>query len=211
MKKIITLISGVAFCVGAVFAENAPQLEPIFNGKDLTGWKGVEGYKVDSGVITCCPGGKNLMTEQVYENYIIDFEFRLTPGANSGLGIHYPGTGDPAYTGMELQILDDTAEKFAKLQPYQYHGSLYTMSAAKRGFLKPVGEWNKQTVTVNGPLVKVVLNGEVILDVNLDEMNAKYPAHVGGKRRSGHITWCGHGDGVSFKEIKLVKLPATAK
>ena len=70
----------------------------------------------------------------------------MTPGANNGLGIRSPLKGDAAYAGMELQILDDTAEIYSKLKPYQYHGSLYGVSAAKKGHLKPVGEWNYQEV-----------------------------------------------------------------
>ena len=94
--------------------------------------------------------GGNLYTEKEYSNFILRFEFQLTPGANNGLGIHAPLGGDAAYQGKELQILDNTAEKYAKLKPYQYHGSVYGIIPAKRGFLKPIGEWNSQEVTVNG-------------------------------------------------------------
>ena len=140
----------------------------LFNGKDLTGWKGGN-YVVEDGAIVC--KGANLVTEKQYTNYVFEFEFKLTAGANNGLGIHYPGKGDPAYTGMEIQILDNTHPKYAKLKDYQFHGGLYTLAAAKKGHLKPVGEWNKEIVTVNGPNVKVELNGVVIMEDNLDEVN----------------------------------------
>jgi hypothetical protein len=123
------------------------------------------------------------------------------------LGVHYTGKGDAAYTGMELQILDNSHERYAKLKDYQYHGSLYTLKAAKRGHLKPVGEWNRQKVTVNGPSVKVVLNGVEILDANLDEINKEKPNHKGAKRRSGHICFCGHGAPVKFRNITILELP----
>ena len=141
---------------------------------------------------------------------MLDFEFKLTPGANNGLGIHYPGTGDSAYTGMELQILDSTAPKYKDLKDYQFHGGLYTMAPAKQGFLKPVGEWNQERVTVMGPALKVELNGEIILRANLDDMAAHFPQHQGVKRRAGHIGWLGHGDRVSFRNIHIGELPPVA-
>ena len=139
--------------------------------------------------------------------FVFEFDFLLPPGGNNGLGVHYPGSGDAAYTGMELQILDNSHERYAKLKDYQYHGSLYTLKAAKRGHLKPVGEWNRQKVTVNGPSVKVVLNGVEILDANLDEINKEKPNHKGAKRRAGHLCFCGHGAPVKFKNITILELP----
>ena len=70
----------------------------------------------------------------------------IVTGANNGLGIRTPLKGDAAYVGMELQILDNTAPVYAKLKEYQYHGSVYGTIAAKRGFQKPVGEWNEQEI-----------------------------------------------------------------
>ena len=94
------------------------------------------------------------------------------------------------------------------LKDYQYHGSLYTLKAAKRGHLKPVGEWNREKVTVKGPLVKVELNGVVIMEANLDKLNEEKPKHKGSKRRSGHLCFCGHGAPVKFKNITIKELPA---
>jgi len=135
----------------------------LFNGKNLDGWVGNKtSYKVDNGTILVNPAGKgggNLYTEKEYSNFNFRFEFQLTPGANNGLGIHAPLEGDAAYLGKELQILDNTAEKYANLKPYQYHGSVYGIIPAKRGFLKPVGEWNAEEVIVQGSSIKVILNG----------------------------------------------------
>ncbi|MGB0775114.1 MAG: 3-keto-disaccharide hydrolase, partial [Akkermansiaceae bacterium] len=177
----------------------------LFNGKDLTGWQGV-GYEVKDGAIICTPKGRNLMTKKVYTNYIFEFEFKLPPGGNNGIGIHYPGKGNPAFTGMEVQVLDNTAKKYSKLKDYQFHGGLYTLKAAKKGHLKPVGEWNKEKITVNGSKVTVELNGTVINEADLDVLAKKYPKHAGVKRRSGHITFCGHGDPVQFRGMKITEL-----
>ena len=186
----------------------AGEFTQLFNGKDFTNWGGEgktekSGYVVKDGVITSTPKCNVLMTDKEYSNYTLEFEFKLTEGANNGLGIHYPGEGDAAYVGMELQILDNTAEKYAKLKPSQYHGSLYKLAAAKRGALKPIGEWNEQVVTVKGPMVTVVLNGVEILKGNLDDLSKENPEHTGAKRRKGKIAFCGHGDVVSFRKIRI--------
>ena len=199
-KSLISL-----FLVSVCFSQGKETVS-LFNGKDLTGWKKAN-YLVEDGVLVC--KGGNLVTEKQYTNYIFEFDFLLPPGGNNGLGIHYPGSGDAAYSGMELQILDNSHPRYAKLKDYQFHGSLYTLQAAKRGHLKPVGEWNHEKVTVDGPLVKVELNGVVILDANLDELNKQKPKHKGAQRRSGHLCFCGHGAPVKFKNITIKELPAT--
>jgi hypothetical protein len=201
MKTKLLLVS---FLASFIFSQGKEAVS-LFNGKDLAGWKNAN-YVVEDGVLVC--KGGNLVTEKQYTNYIFEFDFLLPPGGNNGLGIHYPGSGDAAYSGMELQILDNSHPRYAKLKDYQFHGSLYTLQAAKRGHLKPVGEWNHEKVTVDGPLVKVELNGVVILDANLDELNKQKPKHKGAKRRSGHICFCGHGAPVKFKNITIKELPA---
>ncbi|MES2982707.1 MAG: DUF1080 domain-containing protein [Verrucomicrobiota bacterium] len=210
MKKLIQIIVLSALANGIANAEQELKMRSLFNGKDLTGWKG-EGYIVEDGAIACTPNGENLITEETFSNYVLEFDFLLTPGANNGLGIHYPGTGGGAYTGMEIQVLDHTAEKYKDLKDYQFHGSIYTLAPAKRIGLKPVGEWNHERVTVNGSNVQVVLNGETILEANLEQLSEKDPKHEGVKRRSGHIGWLGHGDKVSYKNIQIADLPPTVK
>jgi hypothetical protein len=101
-------------------------------------------------VIRPTESGGNLYTEKEYSDFIFRFEFRLTPGANNGLGIRTPLQGDAAYVGYELQILDNDAPVYAHLKPYQYHGSVYGIIPAKRGYQKPVGEWNSQEVWIRG-------------------------------------------------------------
>ncbi|MBK1883189.1 DUF1080 domain-containing protein [Luteolibacter pohnpeiensis] len=207
MKFLFVPLLVTAFSIHASAAD--PVMRPLFNGKDLTGWTG-DGYVVEDGTIVCTPAGKNLVTEGTYTSYILDFEFKLPPGGNNGLGIHYPGYGDSAYTGMELQILDNTAPQYANLLDTQYHGSIYKLAAAKKGFLKPVGEWNRERVSVLGPAVMVELNGEIILRQNLDDLAARNPEHQGVKRRSGHIAFLGHGDPVAFRNIGIVEVPPAA-
>lgn len=186
----------------------------LFDGRTLSGWVGNKSsYLVKDGMIVIEPqgeGGGNLFTEKEYGNFVLRFEFQLTPGANNGLGIHAPLEGDAAYVGKELQILDNEAEKYANLQAYQYHGSIYGVIPAKRGYFRPTGEWNQQEVRVQHPYVTVVLNGEVILEGNYLEASKNgtldKKEHSGLQRSRGHIGFLGHGDVVRFRNIKIKEL-----
>lgn len=198
----------LACCVQMARAEDEAGFTPLFNGKDLTGWIGdTKGYVAEEGKIVCRPGG-NLYTEKQYDNFVLRFEFKLTAGANNGLGIRTPPKGDAAYVGMELQILDDTSEKYKNIAPWQAHGSIYGLVPSKRGHLKPVGEWNTQEVTADGSKIKVVLNGVVIVDADLSTLEEtpnihKFEKHPGMKNTTGHIGFLGHGSVVEFRNLRL--------
>lgn len=186
----------------------------VFNGTDLSGWAGaVENYEVRDGAIVCKEGhGGNLFTEEEYDDFVVRVEFKLPPGGNNGLAIRYPGTGRASYDGMtELQVLDDTATKYAKLDPRQYHGSVYGMVAAHRGYLRPVGEWNYQEVTVQGHTIKVELNGSVIVDADVSkvtEFKDDLP-HPGKDLTRGHFGFAGHNEPVMFRNVAIKKLVAS--
>ena len=189
--------------------------QPIFNGKDLSGWAGdVESYEVNEGAIMCQAGkGRNLYTEQEYADFVVQLEFKLPPGGNNGLAIRYPGEGQPYLTAMcELQVLDNEHPKYAELDPRQYHGSAYGMVAAPRGYLRPIGQWNFQVVTVQGSTVKVELNGYTILDADLStvtEFKDDRP-HPGKDRTSGYFGFAGHNDPVAFRNIRIKRLETAA-
>ena len=180
-----------------------------FNGKNFEGWAGpTNNYSVDHGSIQCMKGkGGTIYVNEELSDFSARIEFKLPPGGNNGLAIRYPGSGDTAYVGMcELQVLDDSAKKYAKLHPAQYHGSAYGMAPAARGYQRPVGEWNFQEVTVDGSRIKVELNGTLIL--NADLANVEKPMYDIGKfkgrlRKSGYFGFAGHGDAVSFRNISI--------
>lgn len=180
-----------------------------FNGKNFEGWAGpTNNYSVDHGSIQCMKGkGGTIYVNDELSDFSARMEFKLPPGGNNGLAIRYPGSGDTAYVGMcELQVLDDSAKKYAKLHPAQYHGSAYGMAPAARGYQRPVGEWNFQEVTVDGSRIKVELNGTLIL--NADLANVEKPMYDLGKfkgrlRKSGYFGFAGHGDAVSFRNISI--------
>jgi hypothetical protein len=186
----------------------------LFDGTDLDQWTGNKsGYVVKDGAIEVNPqdgSGGNLYTKDEFDNFVLRFEFQLTPGANNGIGIRAPLEGDAAYVGMEIQVLDNEAPKYKDLHVYQYHGSVYGVIPAKRGFLLPTGEWNKEEIIANGNKIKVILNGHVILDGDIKEASKNgtldHKEHPGLLRKSGHIGFLGHGDVVRFKNLRVKRL-----
>ena len=204
----------VADEIGLGKDEETDGFKLLFNGKNLDNWIGNKiDYVVENGLLVVSPkegAHGNLFTEKEYSDFVFRFEFQLTPGANNGLGIHAPLDGDAAYVGKELQILDNTADIYKDLEPYQYHGSVYGIIPAKRDYLKPVGEWNYQEVIVKGDDIKITLNGTVILEGNMKEASKKGTAdhkdHPGLLRHKGYIGFLGHGSELKFRNIRIKEL-----
>lgn len=200
-----------------VTAQSEAGFTDLFDGKTLNGWKLVgkhgEGYGVKDGVIFCSKGGGgNLFCEREFSDFVLRFEFKLEDGSNNGLGIRAPLSGDAAYAGMEIQILEDGAAdrgKWGPLRPAQYHGSIYDVVPAKRGALKPPGEWNIEEITAIGRQIKVVVNGKTIVDTNLNGVTEAeiIRKHPGLFRDRGHIGFLGHGDYLEFRNIRIKELP----
>ena len=202
--------------------ESIDKYADLFNGRDLTGWKGaVDNYSVVDGTIQCQAGkGGTLVSEKAFSDYVMRVDFQLPPGGNNGLVMRYPSqeeidattkpngkrSDDGAYVAMtELQVLDDGHEKYKGLDPRQAHGSAYGIAPAKRGFLRPTGQWNHEIVTVQGSKITVELNGTQILDADvasITEYMAKSP-HPGKDRTSGHVGFAGHNDPVRFRNVSI--------
>ena len=236
IRMYAALITLVAVAISMTWLQAAPapqQTEPgftqLFNGKDFTGWiygqrangtenKSGKGYQIENGVLySTKEDGGNLYTEKEYANFVFRFEFKLTPNANNGIGIRAPLVGDAAYVGMEIQVLDDGGSMYTKLEPGQYHGSIYKVVPAKRGFQKPVGEWNTEEIVANGRRITITLNGTVIVDANLDEVTdpavlkehrdlTKPEGSRGIANTKGHIGFLGHGAHVEFRNIRIKEL-----
>lgn len=192
----------------------------LFNGKNLNGWTGnLIDYHAENGEIVLHvdngPSHGNIFTADEYGDFSIRLEFQLTPAANNGLGIRAPLKGDAAYQGIEIQVLDNEDPVYANLAPYQYHGSVYGILPAKRGYLKPLGQWNTQEVVAKGNKIKVTLNGTVILDGDIKEDAKNGPLdhkeHPGLFNAKGHIGFLGHGSIVKFRNIRLKDLTKKKK
>lgn len=152
-------------------------------------------WKVEDGVLHgSTPRGTWLVSEKLYGDFILDFDFKIGEQGNSGVGMRFPDNGDPAFDGLELQIVDRRYYGNNYDPPAsELTGSLYRAIGASKQVYKPT-EWNHYTITCKGNLVKVVLNGETILDVNLDEQKTPTKRHdntdvspLKDRPRKGHL------------------------
>jgi hypothetical protein len=199
-----------------IFIREIPIRSPLFtgslfNGLDLAGWKVIDGkdgnWGVDQGVLfTTGDGGGWLSSEREYDNFALDLDFRLTEGGNSGVFLRSPRQGDPAYTGMEIQVLDDYADQYARLQPWQYCGSIYGVQAPSLRATKKAHEWQHYHIVALGPHVSVTLNDQLIVDADLTSHMDKESTHPGLKRRSGFIGLQSHTRRVEYRNITLKEL-----
>ena len=157
-----------------------------------------------------CKAGKGgtLYAMDEYSDFAFRFEFKVPPGGNNGVAVRAPLQGDPAWEAFEIQILDDDAEKYATLKDYQYHGSVYGSVPAKRGFLRPVGQWNYQEIRFKGSHITIELNGVAIVNKDLKDVDqsklGKRPK--GFDRPSGYIGFAGHSDPVQMRNVRIKKL-----
>lgn len=183
----------------------------IFNGQDLSGWKGAtDSYEVADGGIRGKAGkGGTMFTDKEYSDFVVRLEFKLPPAGNNGLAIRYPGEGSPHLDGLtEIQILDSEHEKYKSIDPRQAHGSVYGAIPAARGYLRPTGEWNYQEVTVKGPHILVELNGNQIVNGDVSQVTETMGNHAwpGKTRTKGHFGFAGHSDPVSFRGIEIKEI-----
>jgi hypothetical protein len=217
---------GIAFAQGTdskhttgITAEEVSQgFVPIFDGKSLDGWVGLDGdtssYYVKDGVLVCTSiGKKHLFTEKKYDNFILRLQIKLDPGGNNGVGVRTRIDKAPHLFGIETQVLDDSYYADGepiKLKDYQHHGSIYGVVPAKTGQLQPAGEWNDEEIVCDGRRITVTLNAAVIVDADLDTVRPlDGQEHPGLKYEDGRISLHAHGNygaEVFFRNLRVKEL-----
>lgn len=197
--------------------ENIPEgFVALFNGHDLSGWDVFDGktaaWQATEGEIRCtAPGGGWLQTIDTYSDFELRFEYRLSPGCNSGVSLRFPGQGNPSLQGLEIQLLDDKAEKYLGISPTQATGSLYFAAAPSRtDVAKPSGEWNQCVIECRGTQVTVAINGETVNTIDLEAVGEK--ATAGGQSAAslrsptGVIALQSHSTRVDFRQVMVKDL-----
>jgi hypothetical protein len=210
MRRLFALIVLALF--GLAFPASAADKEvgwiSLFNGKDLTGWKAtgkMEVWGAEDGVLFVKGGGGGwLLTEKEFGNFELKLEFKTEKMGNSGVALRTPDKGDPAYAGMEIQIIDDANWK--GLQPWQLPGAIYDVQPPTKSAVKPFGQWNTMHIVCNGRKVAVTINGEKVVDANLDDYPQKFEKHPGLKREKGHVGFQSYNVRCEFKNIFLKPL-----
>ncbi len=185
----------------------------LFNGSDLTGWQvnkggNIKEWGAENGILftTGKPGGGWLMTEKEFGDFELLVEYKVPVNGNSGVGLRSPLQGDPAYVGMEIQILDDNGPDYKNLRPTQYTGSIYDVVPPKERVTKKAGEWNKMHITAKGRQIIIEVNGTKVVDANLDDYKDHAGKHPGLLREKGHIGLQSHTDRVEFRNIYVKPL-----
>lgn len=190
---------------------------PLFNGKDLTGWKAYDSkpdiWVVENDMLVCKgTGGGWLGTDRDYANFVLRFEYRLIPAGNSGIYLRAPEKGHISRVGMEIQLLDDFHPRYGGIDFYQYTGSIYHVVAPTQRASKKAGAWNAMEIAADGREMRIVLNGKKIIDANLDRA-LRDPAiaaeHPGLTRTTGRIGLQNHTDRVDFRNLRIKELPAS--
>jgi hypothetical protein len=187
----------------------------LLNGTDLQGWKAhlgkIDVWGRDQGILYCDKGGGGwLLTEEEFDNFEIRFEFRWSrEGGNSGLALRTPFMGNPAYQGMEIQLIDD--ENWAKvykseLKDYQHTGSIYEVKPAVKRANQPIGEWNQVRAICDGRKVTIELNGMTINEADLDQFTATKKNHPGLARTKGSVGFQSYNHRVEFRNIWIKEL-----
>jgi len=205
----MALAAAMALTGGAARADD-PGFQPLFDGRTLAGWRvvGQGAWLVRDGEIACPgTGGSWLRTERQYGSFRLRLEYRIPPGANSGIFVRVPENGRSSRQGFEVQILDD----FGKPPSVTGTGSLYQVVAPTVNASRPAGEWNEMEITCDGPRIRIVLNGVAVIDTRADDaaLNAARAVLFKPALRSrrGYIGLQDHGAGVRFRNLRIHELP----
>lgn len=187
---------------------------------DLEGWDVHEGkpeaWAQSDDVISCISyGGGWLRTHKQYSDFVFRMEYRIQEGGNTGVGVRCPDEGNPTFTGIEVQLLDDTAEKYASLRPDQYTGSVYyrVEPTAKPKLNKP-GEWNECEISCIGEELIVKINGDVVNQVKFHSPDSEEnftSSALKNRPPTGFIALQSHTTRVDFRKIRIKNLAVETK
>ena len=123
-------------------------------------------HEVEPGVITA-EKDSAIWLKGEYENFVLDFDYKLDPAANSGVVIYCSDLKNWIPNSIEVQLLDDYADKWKNDPPRLRNAGLYGHCGPEKSVGKPAGEWNHMTITAQGKKVKVVCNEVVTVDEDI--------------------------------------------
>ena len=193
----------VAMCV----LHQEPEFKQMFNGKDLTGWKTKGNWVVEEGnVVTLKPRpGESgwqryqdyLTTDRKYGDFVLDLEFKFNKKGNSGVFMRVGDLENHVKSGFEVQILDTHGKK--NFGHHDCGGVIQTSPPAKM-MVKPAGEWNRYTITLQGQQLQVVLNGEKIQDLDLSQTGLK------DRPATGYISFQDEAKRIWYRNVRIKEL-----
>lgn len=180
--------------------------QSLFNGRDLAGWEGADDnaakcWRVTDGLLECTgEKGPWLRSDKEYDDYNLRLAYKLKAKGNSGVYVRVPKDGNHhgAGAGIEVQVLDDRAETYATLKPYQYTGSLYAIVAADPRVGREVGEWNTLEIDCRGTSYVIVHNGVQVVRAGEQEN-----AELAKRLTKGFLGLQNHSEQVWFKDLRI--------
>ncbi|WP_337175161.1 DUF1080 domain-containing protein [Paludisphaera sp.] len=180
----------------------------LFNGRDLAGWDQLGpdrgNWRVERGVLVTEGRSRDwLCSRETYGDFELQLEFRMSPGANSGIYIRCPRRDVPSNDAIEIQLLDDAAPAYRDAPAQSRCGAIYAAAPAAPGFTKPAGEWNQIRIVAVGSKVAVHLNGGLVVDADLREFREQARRNPGIQRAEGFIglqSWQGR---VEFRNVRI--------
>jgi hypothetical protein len=207
--RTLTALVALSFVCAVAADDKSGGFAPLFNGKDLAGWKerqvrkGQEGrWSVENGILKARPGSGWLGTEKQYGDFVLRVEWKIVENGNSGVFFRVPDTdfkGSPSDAGFEIQILDDNGPEYkGKLKPYQYCGGLYHFQPITKPVFKGAGEWNSYELMVKGDHISLIFNGEKVLTADIGKN-----ADMQKRPKMGFIGLQNHGTGVEFRKVEI--------
>ena len=188
----------------------------LFDGTSLKNWTSLEGESVEKGwrisdgtIHRHKEGGGDIISRETYENFILEFEWKVSEVGNSG--VKYRARGK---LGLEYQILDDAKHADGK-KPSRRAAGLYDLVAAPDSKpVSPTGEWNSARIVAKGRFLEHWVNGVKVMSVeqSTDDWNERFAASKYAKREgfgfgAGHILLQDHHDPVWFRNIRIKRLP----
>ncbi len=198
-RTLAGLLLGALLAVLAQAHEDEAGFEPIFNHQDLSGWTAAEGWAVRDGQLQVVSRGSNIFTEKEYEHFELRFDFKMSAGGNSGV---YLRRG-----GLEVQLLDDYAERYQNLQDWQYSGALYGFVPPRERVSKQPGEWQTMALRLVGQELTVVLNGTVIVEADFDELKTGERQHAGLAPGPGRLGFQNYGGApIALRNLRVKEL-----
>lgn len=200
------------------FVELFPK-DGVPEGWRVTHWSDVKNpapegaaWKVVDGVLHgSTPRGSWLVSPREYGDFVLEFEFKIGEQGNSGVGLRFPDAGDPAFDGLELQIVDPRYYGEDKVGKAELTGAIYKAVPPGREPFIPT-DWNHYEITCRGPQVGVWLNGELVQNVNLDMQKRKLErgAPLKDRPRRGHIGFQELSRGGGHVEIRDARIKELA-
>ncbi|MGA0559747.1 3-keto-disaccharide hydrolase [Larkinella sp. VNQ87] len=175
MRNILLLVGCL---LGSLAFAQTPQKHPNTSGKD---WKPLFAadlsdagfpkgiWSVENGVLTATEDIP-IWTQKTYKNFVLDLEFKNAPGTNSGVFVYCSDTARFIPNSVEIQIADDYSEQWSKAPAtWQCAAFFGHKPAAKPKLVKPAGEWNRYTITCQGKKISVVMNGQLINKIDMNQ------------------------------------------